>query len=337
MLIKKTHYEIALNFLKSAYSEGFPPEILALGKDSTYQEFGLIIQNLYPYMNSYETLNIVNVLFHLYNLRQNGEKIYYITPDLSVRLAQTALNIDSYFLKCPFREIYVQIEPGLFHINDTDGKKISVNGFYINFRENNEDKFIRIMASSLLKPTPELPFNDTNFYFRLELGPGKIRQQIKEYIKTNIESDKRLEKHDIYKNVEYFEEFAFFVFNVLLYITSQNSNQIMQEPQDFKEKGKELKSRKKKLKLARRIEKETLKRVIIIGGSTKNKNINEIQKSGGIGAWKLKNKIHVSGYWRTQWYGSKKNNSQYSKLIWVDDYEKGPEFADMIKSKYLVK
>ena len=341
ILIKKTHYEVALDFLRKQYSEGFPEEILALGKDPTYNEFGQILSSLYTYMNEYELLNAVNVMFHLYHMRYHGEKIYYVTPDLSIKLAQTSLSVDSYFLKCPFREIHVQIEPGLFHINDVDGRKVSINGFYVNFREEEGDKkFVRIMASSLLKPTPKYKFNDSNFYFRLELGPGKIRPQVKKYIKENIEaSDKSdiLKKFDLYKNIDHFEEFAFFIFNALLYITSQNSNQIVQEPQDFKKREKEVKTKKGRLKLAKKIGRETLQRVIIIGDSTEDNKINEVKKWGGVGAWKLKNRVHVSGYWRTQWYGSKKDNSQHSKIIWVNDYEKGPEFAELIKSKYFVK
>lgn len=343
MKIRKTHYEEARDFLKSHCSSLFPEEILSLGPNPNYDDFYIaFLKSEGISVGSPEIVNTVNVLYHMYHLNKTGEKIYYLTSDLTARLASTSINVDSHFLKCPFSEIYVQIEPGLFYINDYDMKKVSVDGFYINYRESGNSKIFRIMASSLLKPTSQIPFNDTHCYFKIEIEPGSIKSQIKNFCKYNLDPYKKydsLKKFIPHDNIDYIEEFAFFVFNTLLYITSYKGDLIIKEPPDVGKRLKEIKSNKALKKFEKRISKTSLQRIIILGSSIKDKDnsFNSIQRANGIGTWKLKNKVRVSGYWRTQKYGSLKDNTQHTKIIWIDDYEKGPEFADVINSKYIVK
>ena len=339
-MFNKTHYEAAYGYLAKLRPGVFSPEMLRSGHDPTYEHFfNHTIETIRGYDDA-NVVNYMNILFHLYHMKQNHEKIYYVTPELSARLASTSLNVDSYFLKAPFREIYVQIDPNLFFISDISGKKVPVQGFYIYLKDFGEYKQIRVMACSLMKPTPEIPFNDANFYFHVEIHAGKLQTQLRRYIEEEVEPELRgLKQYDLANNIDHLEDFTAFAFNVLLYITSKRPNLSTLEPVNYSERLNGLKNPAKRRKLEQRAEKASTHRIIVIGDGIQDKNndMDQIRKAGGIGLWKLKNKIRVSGYWRAQWYGSEKDGTKHKEQIFVDDYEKGPEFADVVSSKFIVK
>jgi hypothetical protein len=337
----KTHYEHAIRHLETVAPTLLVQRMLDIGHDPTYQQFCMAALEGLEHLDSRQMKNhFLNVYFHMYQMKNNAEQIYYITPELSARLAQTNCNSDTYFLRSPFREIYIQIEPGLFYINDLEGGKSPVDGFYVYLRDYEGLKHIRVMACSLLKPTPDIPFNDATFYFHIEMEPGKIQDRLKVYLENEIKRKKeKLDQYDTYKNVDHLGEFAQFVFNTLMYITSKSPDVVDQEPFDFDKRIKSLKNKTKKRKLEQRKEKATSKNIIIVGSKIKDKNNDMlgIKRAGGIGKWKLDHKVKVEAHWRTQWYGSKKEGTRYKDNIWIDNYEKGPEYAEILTSKHVVK
>jgi len=337
----KTHYENAKEHLGMIIPGIFTQEMSGTGTDPTYQEFCEASLETISKLDFKGNLsNYFNTYFHMYQMMNHGEQIYYITPTLSARLAQTNCNSDVYFLRSPFREIFIQIDPGLFYINDLNGEKNPVHGFYVYLRDFETSKHIRVMACSLLKSTPEIQFNDANFYFHMEFDSGKIKDQLSIYFENEVRRKKEeLDKYDLFKNVDHLQEFAMFVFNTLLYITSKNPDIQDREPIDFTKKLEALKSKNKKKKLEQRREKATAHKIIIVGSNIKDENndMDRIKRAGGIAQWKLEHKILVPSHWRTQWYGSKKDNSQYRDIIWIDSYEKGPEYSELLISKHIVR
>jgi len=338
--IPKTHYEAAVSYLKkvSGFDWLVDRVITALGPEPSYEDFCREVMPE-PVKDPAYAANFLNIYFHLFNMNQGGSKIYYIMPELARRLAKTNLNIDSYYLKSPFREIFIQIDPGLFSIKDIDGSTVPIYGFYIFFNDTGEYKKVRIMACSLLKPTLKIPFNDTTYYFRLEIPSGKLMDIARKYIDNNIKEGSGYLQGKTIKNVDYTEEFTSFVFNVLLYLTSKNTDIITQDPIDFKKKLVELKSPAKKRKLEQRLEKSNQYR-LFVAGSTLKENLEEskdLQKAGSIGAWKLAYRVRVSGHWRAQWYGSEKEGNKKSEVIWIEDYDKGPQVADLLNRKVVVQ
>ncbi len=340
-IFKMTHYEAAWRYMESLNPHIFTEDMLGSGPDPTYEEFGLrAISTISDRNNQSLVTSYLNIFFHLYHMKQSNDKVYYVTPELSARLAQTSINVDSYFLKSPFREIYVHIDPGLFYINDISGAKVPVHGFYVYLRDFDDYKQIRVMACSLMKPTPEIPFNDVNFYFHVEINPGKLSDQLKKHVETKITPElSGLRKFDVSNNIDYLEDFTAFVYNVLLYITSKRPNLTNLAPVNYNEKLKGIKSSAKRRKLLQRAEKANTHSIIIIGEGVQDKynDIEKIRKAGGIGQWKLQYKVRVAGHWKKQWYGSKKDNTRYDEQIFVDDYTKGPEFSEIVSSKYIVK
>lgn len=339
----KTHYEHACDYLNTQIGlTSFLKEVsVAVGDDPEYTDFGTYLMESSILKASDSEANssfLINILFHIYLMKMNHEKIYYTTPQLAVKLAQTDINVDSHFLKSPFREIYIQIDPGLFTVSDPQGAH-PVRGFYVFLKENKDKnvKEIRIMASAILKNSEDIPFNDTLFYYKIYFEPGKIKEQVKSSIEKNVKN----KLDDLFKfggisNINHIEEFTYFVINILLYITSKDPDIREQLPTNFRAKIEGKKSAGKIKKLQKIAERATAYPIIIIGDNIKDENnqVNEIIKAGGVGKWKLTTRLYVSGYWRIQWYGHA--DAKESKIIFIEPYYKGPELADVINKKYQV-
>jgi hypothetical protein len=342
--LSKTHYECACEYLSSIPEVDTTLEAIAeeMGDDPDYLPFANRIVNKKSISfrkddEKYTSL-LTNILFHIYLMKKSHEKIYYVTPQLAAKLAQTDLNVDSYFIKSPFREIYIQIDPGLFTITDIQGT-YPVRGFYVYLKDDKQTdiKEIRIMASAKLPDTEEIPFNDSLFYYKFHLTKGKVKEQIKSDIEKNVQGKmEEIIRFGGKQNIDHIEEFTYFVFNILLYITSKNPDIREQLPIDFKAKIEGKKSVAKIRKLQKMAGRSTSYPIIIIGDNIKDETnqVEEIRRAGGIGNWKLTKRVHVSGHWRTQWYGG--SEAKESKVIFIEPYIKGPELADVINKKYQV-
>jgi hypothetical protein len=345
LLIQKTHYEIVKELIqrKKIFNrhdfKSFISQIEAhCGTNPTYENFwnSPLIQDLtLPLQDASQMTIYANVLYHLYSLYQQHERIYYVCPKLAVDLAQTELNVDTRFLKAPFPEIYIQVDPGLYYITDSTGE-YPIRGFYVNVREEGEVKLVRIMAAALktLSITPST--DDSLFYFRILLGPGKVADQLQKYVDDSVKGkEQELEIFGGYYNVNHIKELFMFVFNVLLYITSKDADILKQLPMNYGSQISRLKNKSKINKLLQRQAKTSNLPILIVGSKvTSNYSIEKIKNAGGIGKWKLSQKLYISGHWRIQWYGSK--DARRSEPIYIKPYEKGPEIAEVIGRHYQV-
>lgn len=331
--MRKTHYEAAREYLKDI---GYDiPELtrktrISYPEKITFAEFQILILaeiSSLKLLSDIQFAYYSNLFFHLCQLKRNEEKIFYITKDLSVKLADTNLNISSRFLKSPFSEIYVQIERGLFEIIDADDlTKVAVDGFYVFF--NNQE--IRIMVVGILESTELIPFNDSVFYFRFDLPEGKLHDIVERQMEMASPQELKATKGDI--NQHKLKELTFFIFNVLLYITSKDPDIINMLPEKVDISNK--KSKKKIKKAIQKNNKTSSLPYILVGKKIKSEEVNAVANAGGIVHWKLEKRIYVEGYWRIQWYGSK--DDKYAKHIFIEPYYKGPELAELINKKYKV-
>lgn len=345
--IPKSHYEIALDMIQT-YLGGFGKYVNKIeslcGINPGIFEFSRNLENMSTgsLLNDTEEQKALhnNVMFHMYNMWQCGKPIYYITPQLAINLAQTDLNVDTEFLLSPFYEIYVQIDSNLFKISDEKGEH-PVKGFYVYFNRYDSGMIeLRIMATAIIDANKEV-LDDTNFYFKLLLKPGKIKNSLKDYL-SGIVSPKN--KNELIRfgglnNVGHIEEFTCFVVNVLLYLTSKNPDIIEKLPVNFEEEQKRIKSPKKLKKFLRGKNKFSSYPIMIVGPNIKidNQKIESIRRNGSIHQWKLNHKVRVSSHWRVQWYGSEKNNNRRWERIRIESYVKGPDTADTFLKKRVVK
>lgn len=341
--IPKSHYEITQEFLEKMlgpFSEYVEKIEEGCGPEPSFNNFGnYLLSQGNPSLSVERNTLHANVMFHQYNMRQANAPIYYITPQLAIELAKTELNVDTEFLMSPFREIHVQIEPGLFSIHDDKGT-YPVTGFYVFFNRHDTDIVeIRIMAVAVINIEDGL-VDDTNFYFKLLLPQGKLKPILKDYLEKVIspKNEDELERFGGVKNIGHVEEFTYFVMNVLLYLTSKNPDIIKQLPVNFDDQISRLKSAAKINKLKKKKNKYTQCTINIVGPNFKlnNDEYNDIKNAGGIGGWKLKHKVKVSAHWRTQWYGSVKEGNRRSENIRIESYVKGPDAAEVLSKKRVV-
>jgi hypothetical protein len=350
MLIQKTHYEMVKEILHSRKLfnlfdlDTFISQTNSYcGKNPSFDEFARspFIQQVASLIETPKDKSVItvycNVLYHLYAMYQNHERIYYVCPKLAMDLARTELNIDSYFLKSPFPEIYIQIDPGLYYLSDECGEH-PVRGFYVNLREDGDNKLIRIMAAALKGNYAEIgPSNDDAlFYFKFNMGPGKIKEQLQTYIEGTVKpNESELKAYGGYYNMNHIQELFLFVLNTLLYITSKDADILRQLPMKFNEKVSNMKSKAKIRKLLQRQAKTTSLPILVMGSKFISEyTLDQVKGNGGIGRWKLDKKLYVSGHWRHQWYGS--GEARKADLIYIRPYEKGPDIAEVLDRRYQI-
>lgn len=361
LLLQKTHYEAVLEFLKDYPKELFD-NFFSEYDSLTFTNFsdffynhsrfssrlnGLLMESSLLTKSSFDPIQrddpqIVyesNVMFHLVAMKKYHEKIYYITPKLAIDLANTNLTIDSRFLISPFEQIYLKLDSDLFMITDVENNEpVYIDGVYVNFKQYpTGKKEIRMMAVSLLEPTEKYPFNDSVFYFRIELNDeGNLEQQIDAYIENTMFNEEELNRYRGNINIKYLSNISKFVFNVLLYITSKNANLVKNDsPLAQLELELQRKKKKKAKILQRKINLSASLPYIVVGQDLEHNMDKQIRSSKkGVFENKLDHRVYVSGHWRTQWYGS--GEEKYQKQIQIEPYYKGPEMADVIKRKYKV-
>lgn len=344
--IPKNHFEFTTEYLTNNVND-FKVLVNKIekicGKYPSFLEFSEKIQNFdelpVKSVSVSEKMLQVNVLFHLYSLHQTGQHFFYVTPQLAIELAKTELNVNTDTLLSPFSEIFVQIDPGLFTIHDHRGEH-AVTGFYVYHKTYdfgvNE---LRIMATSMKELGNGL-IDDVNFYYKLILKPGKLKKVLNDYLKEgrDPEKEKEIKKFGGTPNFPHIEEFTFFLVNLMLYLTSKDPDILVQLPVNFDAELKNVKNSAKKRKIEKKREKSTHNSIMVVGSHLieNQKEINEVRNSGGIGGWKLNYRVKVSAHWKTQWYGSEKNGTRRSETIRVQEYEKGPDAAEVFSKKRIV-
>lgn len=355
MVIQKSHYEIVVElfhksfpFSEYTYEEFLHSTFDWCGKDPTYEQFvtspflrELALAANEPGAKTHLT-TLANIMYHIYLMYQHHERLYYISPNLAVNLAHTELNIDTRFLKSPFPEIYIQIDPGLFYITDpaTPDRDSPVRGFYVNTREVDGQTQVRIAVCALGTNYSEISKtnDDSIFYFKIFLGPGKVKDEVRKYILENVQSkaDELIEYGGHY-NLTRMEDLFFFVFNCLMYMTSKDTDIINQLPFDFQKTISGLKNKGKIRKMMKRQSRSSGLPILVVGSRELCPyKPEDVKNAGGVGKWKLEKRVYVSGHWRIQWYGSEKDNSRHYETIFIKPYVKGPELAKVIQQKYQV-
>jgi len=277
-----------------------------------------------------------------YMFYKSGKKVFRPTPDLVHMLIDTELrNIDTFFVQSPFRCIFISIPKEVKLMNPynipVDGLYIAVfnkdeihyKGFseeYHKYEQYENSKNIVISAVSDILLAPEDP-RETMYYWNIALKDGNLFDQISIILDTY---DKRPANNDNYSRV-FLENLLSFSINSLLYINSKDSSELIKTniPQhpDIKNKAKIRQAFKRT-----QIPFYTLGKNITIDHSYKNViNLYDREKQS---QRKLIGKWVVRGHWRNQPHGKE---SKERKLIWIQPFVKGEEFAEVIEKGYVVK
>lgn len=118
------------------------------------------------------------------------------------------------------------------------------------------------------------------------------------------------------------------LFNFLLYLSITEDRSVVTPP-DYLKRLEKLQNPKKRRRLMKEMENQTIYRYTYIGGNYETKS----QVGEGDGD-PLDHKVLVRGHWRHQWIGRQRDDEgnripgTSRKLIWIEPYWKGPDRQD---------
>lgn len=320
-----THYE----YICRTHGKHIPELVdnLMKGKPTDFMVFGdeiLKIPDNEWFWGSVNENNIqlaVRMAYHMWRMRVNGNRIYYVPPHLCEMLFHTKLSIDVSFIQSPFEEIYLYVDQNELQISDYTGTR-PIKGIYVNLHtESDGIRHLRFLATSGSEGIEEN--RDINYFACFSLpNHGTLEEAIDTQFKAYMENPDLNFKKDPTFQLSKVEDIVKFAVNILLYITSTNSDLV-----DVLPKQHHHKSLKKQRKYANKAQMS----FIYVGQHIPKPKGSEHFAVGT----KISHKFWVSGHWRGQWKGPKE--IQHQERIWIQPYIKGPDLAEGISKKYIVR
>lgn len=339
--MEKTHYESMVSEPRFQMHKAFSILDASMDTDNpTWEGFSQteVIQEALkmPY-DAKDVMSTNQMLFHMYAYHKGLGRTYEVHPDIADMLLNTKLDVDTVLVKSPFPEIVINVPTGLLEVfNDRTGMH-SIYTIYVNFQEESPtNKMLRVLLVGKANENSMHQYDDGFYYFRVPLKEGKISTCLDECLEKW--KDDPLQKTFGSQNDTNLVPRAYqFVLNILLYITSSESDIRVEKAQyDVMSKRLEgLKSKGKIQKLQKRLAKESQINRYVIGSSINlTPEERELYKSLRSGN-RHQIRYPVGGHWRAQWYGPKE--ASYQKPKWIRPHFRGPEIAELIKSKGVLK
>ena len=280
-----------------------------------------------------------------YLFYKSGRKVFRFKEDLIYLLLETGLNkVDSFFLRTPFKCIYLPIPETVKLLNPTG---VPIDGIYVAVTDKSETKvsglsnefhsiteqeylkceeprnlFIGVVSDFLLH---RFDARNSFYYWSLMFREGDLLEQVDKYLDRY---DRELSGKPDY-NRNFLERIFSFVLNSLLYINYKGDDFEIVRPKS----DENVKSKKKKNKLANKTKIQSLMvgQDIIINPRYKK----EIDLSLANTNYRIRGKYSgrwmVRGHMKTQRFGTKFSES---KIIWVQPYEKGE--GDLTEKDYII-
>ena len=303
---------------ETTFEKLFTPEFFAKAMGGTLSD------HVDRHRRKLET-SIVQHLYHLWR-----DKNYFdISPRLCDKLIDTDLkDIDTFFLRAPFRSMYISLPPGNGMVvnNDQTGDH-DLEGIYVLFHDfgkpetvalrsldNTVDgvlKYLHILAVGSEKSA----YDDALVFFHLLFWEGKISDSI-ERSKTFLPSTPEL-----WPSIQ---EIFGFVTKVLLYLNCANVSVQKIAGIDIEGKLSGLKNKAKKRKLLQRYEKTSteahqLLDIVVDHTRVSSNHIDSKSPGGVLGSKALE---RVRGHFKIQHFGT---GCTEQKVIWVEPYIRGSD------------
>lgn len=304
--------------------------ISMMGKDPTdFLTFADKIMGIgatYGLMLNPESSNFdmaIRMTYHMWRVWATDERIYYVSPQLCEMLLHTKLTLDASFIQSPFEEVYLYTDQSGLTISDHTGTR-PVRGVYINLRHESDGiRKLRFLATSGADGiSKQLDVN----HFACFLIPehGRMEDIIDRQFQSYLENDAIFGGEDHPVALDKIADIFRFTVNLLLYITSAQADLESIKPKSYARMS-ERKQRKYRSKAQLPF--------IYVGRSVKRPQ-GIVNVGSGT---KITHKFWVSGHWRAQWKGSSKDDSRRQERIWIEPYVKGPDLAEGLSKKYIVK
>jgi len=336
--MNKTYYEVTRNLFDLIPEYSLPQFIKNCGKIGDTPDFKTFCLNCsiekHPLWNSFEgNLNrerqFANCLYHMYSMTTCGIPFYEIEERLARELLKTSLNIDTYFLRAPFHEVCLVIPNDIFKIIDFEtGIECPCTNIYVNLQDKNGYKSINIFATYIYFNSNGEAYDDITFYFNLNLTPGKIEDSFKNALnKMDWGKEDQLRLWGKSKTTEIF----YFVFNVLIYLTTKDAEVTCMLPQvrDLEKKAIGLKNPKKKRIIKKFLNKTTRQKYRVVTAKGAFNEAKQKSDHAKRAVSKLNKLVKVEAHWHTFWVGKRidengnRQKGERALVKWIASYEKG--------------
>jgi len=325
---EKFHYLRFWDYADKNIIREYFKKIGAVNSFLEYQRHPLVSDYIRSLSDGYTTAEIntqAQVMFHLYQMFSNGEKILKVESDLALQLFHTEIRgIKAEHLKAPFKEFYISIPHGLQTISIPGKKDCPVEGIYVFLsRLDSGDKEFRVMVVGSGPETSKNKIDDAVTYFRVYLKDSEdIQSALDKELKAFTSGPESALVNGEF-NQDKIPSIANFVVNVLLYSTSPNADIRWQSWMDIDPKIKKLSG-----KALERRKAELRKRHMLAGVLGGNLRLSKEERNLYLD--RMRNKttpigvsVLVRGHWRNQWYGSELVGDKVQKPKFIEPYWKG--------------
>ncbi len=269
------------------------------------------------------------VFFHLARFNRQ-RKVYRFSTNLCEALFRTNFGkIIGNEVQSPYESFYIVMDKSPLSAVDEKGKVFYLDGMYINLQnEIYGHRSIRFLSVTN-GPQDDNEYADMNFFGQVILDENvTIDENIENMQKSMRQDDRNHITEDDYRRFNVISRMAI---NLCLYLTSKDIDCIPVTPDNINERINRSGS-KKASKLLRMADRSTSIPFIYVG--TKVSRVNGGERTNG---WSLSYQFNVSGHWRHQWKGSEKNGTKHQERIFIKDFKKGPDAAELINKQYVVK
>jgi len=294
-----------------------------------YEENGIFDAN--QQINSFNL--IARMAWHPWTMDAYGGKIFYVSKNLWTKLEQTKLSVNIQTFRAPYPSVYIILQDCDIRMKDYKDEG-NVSGFYFQL-ENIHDAvmYMRIMACG--KPHLISTGSDLNFYWTFRFD--KIKEDVEDAIDRNVtDLGKKFMIHNptdfSQGNIELMSRLTKIAANLMLYLTSKSPDVVETKPEVVPVEGKKNPAKRAK---AENLKSRSMQIPFIYVGQHVTKVECPSSPSGK--TWSLSEQIWVSGHWRQQWMGSASDGTKHQEGVWIEPYKKGPDVAELINKKYIVK
>lgn len=279
--------------------------------------------------------------YALYSFQVHGKKIYEIAPNLAKRFSATNIKaVPSELLKMPFKHILLEIPTGALSIDHHDGTSSVIKSMYVfemptGWGTGGDESAYGIYGRCLKFVVFSNNNNAMHFFMTLDAAEvhealDKSIEYIREYLEKRNEG-RRLTDMEI-NNVRRVFDFAL---KSLLYITGMNSDVVYYDGSaELFPQLRRVKSPGKRKEIERRIRNAGSARYRVGSKIIIQRREQEMYDGIEKGLWKLSYRFIVQGHFRHQACGERHSER---RLIYLEPYWKGPEYAEVVNKPHLVR
>lgn len=290
-----------------------------------------------------DVISSSNEVWQLIRFVHFGQKVYEVGAGLAQALANTRVgNLDMSWIRLPVPSLYVHFPYGEVYMRGYDGTPIRIEGFLLTEHVCAEKRRLAIALLSKKKEGDHIGITLALHLWQEGSLEAAIRGLVK-LITEQIEQDASLLQVARFPSKTAFlracrtdiEAVTTLVINTLLYITCSDAEmRRVESPRTTQEKHcTDLKHRKQQ-KLREKLKKYSGLERTLLGESIVIQRPTNVSGAGEKTDRTLAVRFQVQGHWRQQAVGP---NHSERRLTWIQPYWKGPENADVLARKHLLK